>query len=515
MLPVLHVQLARCDQLVEVFRIMHHLHALQAVLLLEDAVADGAAHQQDLRPAAFDQLLVFLDETGRLLLASGQQQRTAATDAAILVHQLEIHTGGPEDLLHGAGDHRRERSHTAGVIQHFLVTHRQQRLYAGEVGEVRRDLVVFPFLCRPIGEPKPAGIHLDLAERRAFAAHQAFLRDLEAATGVAALDVAHVIDGGILDILFLHAHRAGVDADAATRAGIEHRQSKSLAAVADFQSGVAHRDEQDLGRNVHIAGEGQHGQEDAQGQGIGPPGGGKVLRIADEVVEQPVDRDGHKAAARHAGREPLRDPAQREDGPEAVQADAVGEGEFRGAPHPDDAGAEALDDGQGDATENHQQEEVHQEEEERTLQRLVLHFHKVAEKDGVVEPVEPFGDVKDGLDMADDDDHKPAEGDARMHIAQHLVALPEFHVEEAVAEDVLDVLDDRGRGDQQEVELPTVGSRQLDEDLEDAEEAVGQHECHTENERQDKRVVGSQDAFLHHRPSSSFSPYTFPMLRIR
>ena len=47
--------------------------------------------------------------------------------------------------------------------------------------------------------------------------------------------------------------------------------------------------------------------------------------------------------------------------------------------------------------------------------------------------------IKEYFDMADDDDHKPAERYAGVHISEKLVPFPQLYVEETVAEPVPDV----------------------------------------------------------------------------
>ena len=116
--------------------------------------------------------------------------------------------------------------------------------------------------------------------------------------------------------------------------------------------------------------------------------------------------------------------AQREDGPQGIKSYLVQQAQARGAPHAHDAGGEALDDGEHDAAEDHQQEEVHQEHQQRAPQCLLRLRNEVVEEDRVVEEMDAFRHEEHDLQVPQHDQHEPAEGDAGVHIAQDLVALP-------------------------------------------------------------------------------------------
>ncbi len=90
--------------------------------------------------------------------------------------------------------------------------------------------------------------------------------------------------------------------------------------------------------------------------------------------------------------------------------------------------------------------------------------------------------------MPEHDEHEPSEGYAGVHVAEELVAFPEFDVKQAVEKDVLDVFEHRGRGDEGQEKLPAVLMAELEYDAHHADQAVAQHEYHSKEEWQHKRI---------------------------
>ena len=230
--------------------------------------------------------------------------------------------------------------------------------------------------------------------------------------------------------------------------------------------------------------------------------------VAQELAEHPVERRNQETAATDVGGEALGQQAQREDGPEGIKTHQV---EQRGpgrAPHPEDTGTHALDHGQHDAAEHHQQEEIHQSEQQRTLDRArprTFRDEKV-EEDRVPDLPQPMRDEQGHLDVPQHDQHEPAKGDAGMHVAQHLVAFPELDVQQAVQEDVLDILPSRYRIDERKQETPPVLRGELHQDLDDPVAAIAQHEDHPEKEGQHKGVEAGCDAVDHFLSSFASAP---------
>ena len=487
------------DQLLEEDAVVHHADAFQGVFLLENAVADRAGEQQRVAAAGADDLQVLVDQLARLLRAAGHHQRPAAAESFLVIHQLPAHAGLVQQGRGRAPDGRRQPGHAPGEIEHAARAGdgRSHRLHV-DAGIRRREGVFAPLALRH-AQLRPLRAHL--ADGRAFAAQQAFVRDLLDAPLVAAAQLAVEVDRRILAVDLAHAHRAGVDADAAARAGIDFQQGETLARMADADPGVAHRDQQHLRGDVHVAGERQHAHEDAQRDRIGPPGRQGVEVVAQELAENPVHRDRQETAAADVRRETLGEQAQREDGPEGIESHPVQQAQARGAPHAHDARGEALDDRERDAAEYQQQEEVHQEHQQGALQGRFRLRHEEVEEDRVVEETDAVRQEEHHLQVPQHDQHEPAEGDAGMHIAQDLVALPQLDVDQAVEEDVPDVHPDVFRGDERQQEALAVRPRQLRDHADHRHEAVAQHEEHPEQERDDEGVESVRETFPHRTTS--------------
>ena len=205
-----------------------------------------------------------------------------------------------------------------------------------------------------------------------------------------------------------------------------------------------------------------------------------------ELAEHPVRRNGQEAPAADMGRKTLRQQTERENGPEGIEAHLVRQGLTSRAPHPEQAGTDALDDCEGNAAENHQKEKVHQEEQQGTLDRRIRLGDKVIEEDRIIEQVDALRQEKDDLDMAQDNQHEPAESNAGVHVAEQAVPPPELDMQETVAEDVPDVFPHRFGRNERQVEFQPVLPGKLRQNPENADQTVPQHEKHPGEKRQDK-----------------------------
>ena len=216
-----------------------------------------------------------------------------------------------------------------------------------------------------------------------------------------------------------------------------------------------------------------------------------------------------EGAAADVGGESFGEKAEREYRPQRIQAYHVEEARPRGAAHAEQPRAYSLDYREGDAAEDHEKEEVHQEEEHGAFHSAFGLCHEVSEEYRVVEQLRPVRRVEQHLDVSDDYQHEPAEGYAGVHVAQELVALPYLDVQKAVAEDVLDVLQHGLRGDQGFQEAPPVFGGQLQKYSYQRDEAVCDDERHPYQERQHEVVVAGRKSFAHLSP-----PYTVCRLRV-
>ena len=90
----------------------------------------------------------------------------------------------------------------------------------------------------------------------------------------------------------------------------------------------------------------------------------------------------------------------------------------------------------------------------------------------VIEKFRAVRYIEEYFDMAYDDEHEPAECYAGMHIAEKFVALPQFYMEKAVAEDIPDILCYRLRGDKGYEKLFPVFFRKLQYDAYKTDDAI-------------------------------------------
>ena len=140
-----------------------------------------------------------------------------------------------------------------------------------------------------------------------------------------------------------------------------------------------------------------------------------------------------------------------------------------------------------------------------TVKSLLEATDEEVEEYRVIEELRPAGHEEEDFDMAEKDDHEPSKGYAGVHIAQHLVAFPKFDVQQAVEEDILDILPGcRWRYEGLE-ELAPVLPRKLDEYADDAIHTVSQHEYHSCKERQNERMESTAETIYYHSTPSTLS----------
>ena len=479
--------------------------SVELVPLLEDAVAYRAGEQQGAGSGTADDFRVLHYHLHGLLDASCHPHGPSAADASVLVHEFVLYSCLAQQRLHGLPDRGGQSSHAPGIIEHLAAAVRGQRsrVDGGIVG-------VYAIAAhRPLGYAQPVALDAHGADGGAFAAEQAFVAYLLYAPFVVPAYLPVQVHGRVSGVGLLHAHGAGVDAESAARAGIYLGLREALARVAYLEPCVAHGNQEYLRGDVHVAGERQHHEEDAEGAGVGPPAGEDVRGVAQERREQVVEGLREEGAAADVGGESFGEKAEREYRPQRIQAYHVEEARPGGAAHAEQPRAYSLDYREGDAAEDHEKEEVHQEEEHGAFHRAFGLGHEISEEYRVVEQLRPVRRVEQHLDVSDDYQHEPAEGYAGVHVAQELVALPYLHVQKAVAEDVLDVLQHGLRGDQGFQEAPPVLGGQLQKYSCQRDEAVCDDERHPYQERQHEVVVAGRKSFAHLSP-----PYTVCRLRV-
>ena len=163
---------------------------------------------------------------------------------------------------------------------------------------------------------------------------------------------------------------------------------------------------------MHIARERQDEHEDGQYYRICPPGWEEVKVVTEELTEKPVHRDGKETSAADMGGKTLTEESERENQPKGVETYPVKETRLGGAAHSEQKRTETLDNGQSDTTEDKKEEEVHQKEKNRSLDGVLPFCHKEVEEDRIIEETGALRKEEHHLNMSEDDEHEPSEGNA-------------------------------------------------------------------------------------------------------
>jgi hypothetical protein len=159
---------------------------------------------------------------------------------------------------------------------------------------------------------------------------------------------------------------------------------------------------------------------------------------------------------------------------------------------------ETFDNGQNYTAEHYQQEKVHKEEEQRTLQSSAFDCHEVAEKYGIIEQSAPFGNIEECFDMTDDNQHEPAESYTGVHISQYLVASPELNVKQAISKPVANILSHYHGIDKGFIELDAIFALKLNHNLNNSDNTPEENEYHSHHKWENKMVETRYESFPHH-----------------
>ena len=390
---------------------------------------------------------------GRVGLA-GQLQRPSAADAALAVGPPDLFARRIEDPGHRRHRPRRQQGHTAGEITHLARTrrtvHTGQITVATLIGDV----------AHPVARIESQRIEVDAhgALLGTTPAHQAVVGRLAAQHAVTAVtqEVDRLHGADVEHALQL----AGVDADAAARAGLDLETVERGLLLARTQPVAAQEDERDLGKDVHVARERQCHEEEPEAGGVEPPGSRLEVhqrQHADVCRHPSAERTGQEApaAVQRAGRA-LGQQACREDEPQGRQGDAVAQDVFRRAAHAHSPRAETLAPGQGHAREDKEQQQVHQKVEDG----LVFESRgEILEEDVTLQGHVTEPEVGHRLDPAHRDQEEPAEGQRHVHVAQQGIDAEDPPVEERLADDLPRGLQRAPRG-QSAQDQHLVGPRQ-------------------------------------------------------
>ena len=175
---------------------------------------------------------------------------------------------------------------------------------------------------------------------------------------------------------------------------------------------------------MHVARERHRREKDAQADGIGPPERLKIKTVAEDEMKEVVHPESEETSSAEVGGEALGQKPQGENQPEAVEGYPVRSGWPGGMLHSEDYGPEALENGQGYAGQDIEQEEVHQEEKERAPEGFMSRIYpdEISVENRIEEAAGPRAEMlrqeKGHLDVAEHYEHEPAEGYSRMHVAE-------------------------------------------------------------------------------------------------
>ena len=131
----------------------------------------------------------------------------------------------------------------------------------------------------------------------------------------------------------------------------------------------------------------------------------------------------------YARRDALGSQAEWEDEPQGRERRAV-DGRVARANADGAPGHPPLDERENLSAQNQRQPQVHGLGEECAEEEFVLARHKEFEEERIPDGVEVVAGVGERLELADHDEHEPPEGEAHVHVAQELVALPDAAVDE-------------------------------------------------------------------------------------
>ena len=212
-----------------------------------------------------------------------------------------------------------------------------------------------------------------------------------------------------------------------------------------------------------------------------------------------VDRHRQETSTAQVGGEALGQKPQRKNHPKAVESHTVGQRRLRGVAHSQHDGSEPFEYGHSDSGENVEQEKVHQEKEEPAPERHVARIDPDEEavenriEQSAVRPGQMLRHEQRHLKMPEDNQHKPAEGDRGMNVAQKRLALPDLRVEKAVAEQILDVLQGYLRINQRLPEESSVLRGDHRQKPEKSHRQPDQHEADADHERNHEVAVARRN----------------------
>ena len=473
---VLDLQASGAHQAEDILRMVQHLDAVERIILAEDLQTNRARGDQRRNAVLAEELRIVLHHLARRVGLARQLERTATADASLAVGPPHLLARSAEELLHGRERTGREQRHAAGEVAHLALALRAVKplevAVAPLVGHVAHLVARV--------EPQRIEVNVHGALLDAAAAHEAVVGRGQPQRVVAAVtqevDRLHVVDAQ-------HALQlAGVDADAAARAGLDLEVVVGGLLLGRAEAVAAQEDERNLGKDVHVAREGERHEEDTEARGVEPPGH-RFERHEREHLDmggQPAAqtaREEATAAVDGAG-DALGHQSGREDEPQRREGHAVTQNMVRRAAHAHGLRVEALAPGQRHAREDEEQQQVHHEVEEG----LVLEPRgEVLEKDVALQrhPAQP--EVRECLKPPDRNEEEPPEGERHVHVAQQGVHPEDAPVEQRLAHHLAQSFQRPACGDSLQNEH-LVGTRQSVEPRTPLPEQHGEHQRRAHDE---------------------------------
>jgi len=209
--------------------------------------------------------------------------------------------------------------------------------------------------------------------------------------------------------------RATIDTHTAAGAGTELDFGETCHFNTLFNTEFAEIDKEYFREDVHISREGEQDKEGAQRYGIECPEGefydlghGGVEKIANGLCQK-------TAIVVETCRDRLAHQTEREDEPKRGADSAIHQGVLGGAFHAENAGMYFLNEGQRDAGEHIEQQQVHDLGEDEGRVVLGRNLVEITVENSDPE-VEILGRANAALNSANQNKQKPTEGDAAVHI---------------------------------------------------------------------------------------------------
>ena len=222
------------------------------ILLPEYLQADRARSDERRNPVLAEKRNVVIHHLAGRIGFTGELQRPAAANAALLVRPPDLFARSLENPLHRQQDTGRQQGHTPGEITHAAL--------AGRTVHPLKILVALLIgrIAHRVAGIQTQRIEFDPHRTALFAAaaHQAVVR--HRLTQVVIPPVTQEIDRlHVVDPQFA-LQLTRVDADAAPRAGIGLKTVERSLLLGRMQLVAAQKNQGNFGEDMHITREGQH-----------------------------------------------------------------------------------------------------------------------------------------------------------------------------------------------------------------------------------------------------------------